>query len=98
VIAGVGAAFLQGVLPVLLIGGLGYLVGRARSLDLAPITGLTVLMLVPGIVFDSLARATLPRDLLSRLVAHVALQLAGVWLLTVVVACLVGWRGPVQGQ
>lgn len=97
VITGVGAAFVQSVLPVLLIGGLGYLVGRARSLDLAPITGLTVLVLVPAIVFDSLARAALPRELFSRLVLHVALQLAGVWLLTVVVARLIGWRGPKQG-
>lgn len=96
-ITGVGAAFVQSVLPVLLIGGLGYLVGRARHLDLAPITGLAVLILVPAIVFDSLARATLPRDLLSRLVLHVVLQLAGVWLLTVVVARLIGWRGPTQG-
>ena len=93
-IAGVGTAFVQSVLPVLLIGGLGYLVGRARVLDLAPITGLTVLVLVPAIVFDSLARATLPRDLLSRLVLHVALQLAAVWVLTVLVARAAGWRGP----
>jgi len=56
-----------------------------------------VLVLVPAIVFDSLARAALPRDLLSRLVLHVALQLAAIWLLTVVVARLVGWRGPAQG-
>src|SRR5262245_38973696 len=93
----VGAAFVQSVLPVLLIGVLGYLVGRARSLDLAPITGLTVLVLVPAIVFDSLARATMPRELLLRLVLHVALQLAGVWSLTVVIARLVGWQGPAQG-
>ena len=62
-ITGVGAAFLQSILPVLLIGGLGYLVGRARAIDLTPITSLTVLVLVPAIVFDSLARAALPRDL-----------------------------------
>jgi predicted permease len=97
VISGVGSAFVQGVLPVLLIGGLGYLVGRARSLELAPITGLTVLILSPAIVFDSLARAALPRDLLLRLVLHVVLQLAAVWLLTVLVARLVGWSGPSQG-
>jgi predicted permease len=96
VITGVIAAFVQSVLPVLLIGGLGYLVGRARALDLAPITGLAVLVLVPAIVFDSLARATLPRDLLSRLALHVVLQLAGVWVLTVLVARLAGWRGPAQ--
>jgi malate permease and related proteins len=97
VIAGVGSAFVQSVLPVLLIGGLGYLVGRARTLDLAPITGLTVLVLIPAIVFDSLARATLPRELLSRLVLHVVLQLGVVWTLTVLVARLGGWRGPDEG-
>ena len=96
-ITGVGAAFVQSVLPVLLIGGLGYLVGRARSLDLTAITGLAVLVLSPAIVFDSLARAALPQDLLLRLVLHVALQLTGIWLLTLVVARLVGWRGPAQG-
>ena len=97
VITGAGAAFVQSVLPVLLIGGLGYLVGRARALDLAPITGLTVLVLSPAVIFDSLARAALPRDLLSRLVLHVVLQLAGVWLLTAIVARLAGWRGPTRG-
>ncbi len=97
VITGVVAAFIQSVLPVSLVGGLGYLVGRARSLDLAPVAGLTVLVLVPAIVFDSLARAALPRDLLSRLALHFVLQLAGIWLLAVVVARLVGWRGPAQG-
>lgn len=97
IIAGVGGAFVQSVLPVLLIGGLGYLVGRARTLDLAPITGLTVLVLVPAIVFDSLARATLPHDLLSRLLSHVILQLAAVWALTVLVARLAGWRGLDEG-
>lgn len=96
-ITGVGAAFIQGVLPVVLIGGIGYLVGRARAFDLAPITGLTVLVLVPAIIFDSLARAALPRDLLMQLVLHVALQLAAIWLLTVFVARLIGWRGPAQG-
>lgn len=96
-LTGVGTAFVQSVLPVLLIGVLGYLVGRARSLDLAPITGLTVLVLAPAIIFDSLARATIPRELLLRLFLHVALQLAGIWALTVVVARLVGWQGPAQG-
>lgn len=96
-IAGVGSAFVQGVLPVLLIGGLGYLVGRARSLDLAPITGLTVLVLSPAIIFDSLARAALPPDLLSRLVLHVAVQLVAIWLLTLLIARLVGWPESDQG-
>lgn len=95
--AGVGDAFVQSVLPVLLIGGIGYALGRTRSLDLAPITSLAVLVFVPAIVFDSLARAALPRDLLLQLVLHVVLQLAAIWLLTVLVARLLGWRGPAQG-
>jgi len=95
-IAGVGAAFIQSVFPVLLIGGIGYAVGRARALDLT-ITSLAVLVFVPAIIFDSLARAALPRDLLLQLVLHVILQLAAIWLLTVLVARLIGWRGPAQG-
>jgi len=54
-IAGVGAAFVQSVLPVILIGGIGYTVGRARALDLASISGLAVSVFVPAVVFDSLA-------------------------------------------
>jgi len=95
-IAGVGAAFVQSVLPVLLIGTVGYAVGRARSLDLAPITSLAVLVFVPAIVFDSLARAALPRDLLVQLVLHVVLQLAAIWLLTILVTRLLRWSGSAQ--
>ena len=96
-IAGVGAAFVQSVFPVLLIGSLGYVVGRARSLDLAPITSLAVLVFMPAIIFDSLARAALPPDVLLQLVLHVVLQMVGIWLLTVLVARLIGWQGPAQG-
>jgi predicted permease len=90
-IAGVASAFIQSVFPVLLIGGIGYAVGRARNLDLTPITGLAVLVFVPAVVFDSLARAALPRDLLGQLVLHVVLQLAAIWLLTVVITRLLRW-------
>ncbi len=96
-VAGVGAAFLQSVLPVLLIGGIGYIVGRVRSLDLAPVASLAILVFAPAIIFDSMARAALPRDLLLQLVLHVALQMAGIWLVTIAVARLLGWRGPTQG-
>lgn len=96
-ITGVGAAFVQSVLPVLLIGGLGYVVGRVRSLDLGPITSLAVLVFMPAIIFDSLARAALPQGLLLQLVLHVVLQMAGIWLLTVLVARLLGWQGSAQG-
>ncbi len=51
-------------------------------------------MLLPGVVFDSLARAALPRALLGRMVLHVMLQVATVCALTLFAAKLAGWRGP----
>lgn len=89
-----GVAFVEIVLPVLLIGGLGYLIGRTRPLDISAITGLAVTVLVPAVVFDSLARAALPRDLLARLALHVLIQIVLLGLLTVAVGRLLGWRGP----
>lgn len=93
-IGDLGTAFVETIVPVLLIGGFGYLIGRARPLDIAPITAVAVLVLVPAVVFDSLARAALPHDLLARLVLHVLLQLALLGILTVAVGRLAGWRGP----
>ena len=88
-----GDAFLQTVFPILLIGGFGYLVGRARPIELGPITTLAVMVLVPGVVFDALARAALPWGLLGRLLLHVALQVAAVGALTLLAARAIGWRG-----
>lgn len=90
----VGIAFVQTILPVLMIAGFGYVLGRTRPIDLGPVIVLTVSVLVPAIVFDSLARATLPRGLLARLVLHVALQLVCVGLLTILAAHVSGRRGP----
>lgn len=88
--------FVQVIVPVLLIGGLGYAIGLARPMDLAAITTLAVMVLIPGVVFDSLARATLPGALLGRLVMHVILQLICLGAITLLVARLAGWRGPAQ--
>jgi predicted permease len=89
-------AFLQVVVPVLLIGVFGFLLGRARPVDLAPITALAVSVLVPGVVFDSLTRGGLPRTLVWPLLAHVLVQLVCLGLLTVLAAWLLGWTGRAQ--
>jgi hypothetical protein len=88
--------FVQVIVPVLLIGGLGYALGRARPMELAPITTLTVMVLIPAVVFDSLARAALPGAVLGRLVMHVILQLACLGAMALIVARVAGWRGPAQ--
>jgi predicted permease len=88
--------FVQVIVPVLLIGGLGYALGLARPIDLAPVTTLAVMVLIPGVVFDSLTRATLPGLLLGRLVLHVVLQLICLGAIALLVARVAGWRGPAQ--
>jgi predicted permease len=74
VTAPLAVAFFQVIVPVLLIVAMGYAVGRFRPVDLPSITTLAVSVLVPGIVFDSLARAALPRDVFGRLVLGHALR------------------------
>ena len=90
------SAFLQVVVPVLLIGAFGYVLGRARPIDLGPITALAVSVLVPGVAFDSLTHATFPRTLVWQLLLHVLLQLACLGLLALVASWLVGWKGRAQ--
>lgn len=89
-------AFLQVILPVLVVAGIGLVLGRTRPLDLGPVVALAVSVLVPGVVFDSLARANLPRALLGRLFLHVVLQLVVLGVLAFAVAGVAGWRGSSQ--
>ena len=95
--ADLARVFVQVIVPVLLVGGSGYLIGRARPLDLSPIIALSVSVLVPGVVFDSLARAALPRALLGRLLLHVMLQVAAIGALALLAARLAGLRGSARG-
>ena len=93
----VGIAFVQVIFPVVLIVAFGYAVGRHRRVDLPSITTLAVTVLVPGIVFDSLARAALPRELFGRLALHVVLQLVCIGLLGVVVGRALQWDRASRG-
>lgn len=78
----VGVAFVEIVVPVALIAGFGCVLGRAWPIDLGSLTALAVSVLVPGIAFDSLTRATLPREVLARPAPHAELRgatLASAW-------------------
>lgn len=93
-IGALAGVFAQVMLPVLAVASVGYALGRARPIDLASITGLAVSALVPAIVFDSLARAAVSRDLLARLALHVAVQIVCVGALSLAVSRVLAWRGP----
>jgi predicted permease len=97
VTAPLGVAFVHVILPVLLIVAIGYAVGRLRPVDLPSITTLAVTVLVPGIVFDSLARAALPRDVFGRLALHVIVQLVCIGVLGVVVGHAFRWDRASRG-
>lgn len=92
-IGDVARVFAEVVVPVFAVAGVGYAFGRWRPVELAPVTALAVSVLVPAIVFDSLARAVVPRALLGRLVVHVALQLVVLGLLTAAIGKAAGWDG-----
>jgi hypothetical protein len=89
-------AFVHVILPVLLIAAIGYALGRFKSIDLVSITSMSVSVLVPAVVFDSLTRAALPRDLVGRLALHVLVQLLCIGLLAVGIAAVLGWDRPAR--
>jgi predicted permease len=97
VIGGLASVFVEVIAPVVVIAALGFLLGRARDMDLAGITGLMVSIIVPAIVFDSLARAAVSRDLLGRLGLHVVVQLPLVAALALGACRLLAWRQPTRG-
>jgi hypothetical protein len=94
VIGALAGVFVQIIFPVVAIVAIGYLLGRHRPIDLGGVTTLSVSVLIPAIVFDSLTRAAVPRELLARLILHVGVQLLCIGLLTSAAARVLGWRGP----
>ncbi|MDY7082925.1 MAG: AEC family transporter, partial [Halobacteria archaeon] len=47
-------AFTDAILPVLSIAGVGYILGRFRDIDAKPLSTITIYVLAPALVFDSL--------------------------------------------
>jgi predicted permease len=97
VIGALASVFVEVIAPVVIIAAVGFLVGRARELDLAALTGLMVSVIVPAIVFDSLARAAVSRELLGRLGLHVVVQLPLVGALALGACRVLAWRQPTRG-
>jgi predicted permease len=97
VTASLAVAFVHVILPVLLIVAMGYAVGRYRPVDLPSVTGLAVSVLVPGIVFDSLTRAALPRDVFGRLALHVIVQLVCIGALGALLGRVLRWDRASRG-
>ena len=52
-------ALTQAILPVLAIAGTGFLLGKGRDIDVDPLSTVTIYILLPALVFTSLATTTL---------------------------------------
>lgn len=56
---GLTSAFTQAILPVFAVAGAGYVLGRLRGTPARPVSTVTIYVLVPALVFDSLVEASI---------------------------------------
>jgi predicted permease len=71
------AIFATAILPIVTLAGVGVALGRAREVDVEPLNTVTVYVLVPALVFHSIATASLSGGTLARIgVATVAFAVA----------------------
>jgi len=62
-----GSIFVTVLLPLILIAGLAYVLGRRTHLDPGPLARVTFYLFSPSLVFVTLASTTVPQELLGRL-------------------------------
>lgn len=58
-VPGLTSAFTQAILPVLAVAGLGFVLGRVLGTEARPVSTVTIYVLVPALVFDSLVEASI---------------------------------------
>lgn len=89
-------ALTQAILPVLAIAGVGFLLGRYRDIDIEPLSTVTIYILIPALVFSSLATSNLGGSAVAKLGAGVVaftLLMVG---LSEGTASMLGETGPVR--
>ncbi|WP_129114749.1 AEC family transporter [Halegenticoccus tardaugens] len=87
--------FATAILPIVAIAAVGFLLGRTRDVDPAPLNTVTVYVLAPALVFHSLATTTLSGGTLARVAGGVAAYTVAMVLVSELVGRLVGESEPV---
>ena len=73
------SVFTTAILPIVAVGGVGYLLGSLRDVETGPLNTVVVYVLAPALVFHSLATTTLAGSTLVRItVAVVVFHLAAI--------------------
>jgi predicted permease len=67
------SVFATAILPIVVVGGVGYLLGRFRTVDTDAINTLLIYVLVPALIFHSLTTTTLAQSTLARITVAILL-------------------------
>lgn len=86
--------FATAILPIVAIAGVGFLLGRVKTVDPDPLNTVVVYVLAPALVFHSLATTDLGGGTLVRVVAGVAVYTVAMILVSEAVGRLFGTEDP----
>jgi len=86
--------FVSAVAPIMAIGAVGYLLGRTRGLDADPLNAVLVYVLVPALVFHSLATTTIDSGTVVKLLVGVTAFIVGMSLIAEVAGRAAGIDEP----
>ncbi|WP_132059094.1 AEC family transporter [Halorussus amylolyticus] len=91
------SALTTAILPVLSIAAVGFLLGKAREIDVDPLGTITIYVLTPALVFYSLATSSLSGGLAAKLVGGAIVTTMAMVVLAEGVGRLLGESEPVLG-
>lgn len=86
--------FATAILPIVALAGIGFLLGRVKTVDPGPLNTIVVYVLAPALVFHSLATTTLGGGTLVRVVGGVAVYTIAMVLVAETVGRLFGTDDP----
>lgn len=92
-VTGLVSAFTNVVGPVLLVGAVGYALGRRGTVQERTLSSLTVTVFIPALVFYAVTSSSLPAGALARLTGYSLLQFALIAVVIAVASRLYGWDG-----
>jgi predicted permease len=85
------------ILPVLSVAAVGFLLGKARDIDVDPLGTVTIYVLTPALILHSLATSSMSGELAARLIGAVAVFTLAMVGLAEGVGRLLGETEPVLG-
>jgi malate permease and related proteins len=88
------SAFADVLLPVVVVVGLGYLLGRGLPLDIRTLNRLSLYLLSPSLVFVTLVRTEVAGGAALRLAAQMLIVMLATTLCAFLIAPLLGLSGP----